>query len=298
MAVSQPCYYIRSPLARAVYSRIIEDQSEQSCNHSYWYSVNLEHFSSDLKTKFLQLGKDNETQRFLKDCGEKSDWLFTQIFHSLVKFILSWVMNKTSINGLLKRGSMFIFSQDHFSSLMEIDSHQKRDRLLDLGAGDGMITRQMASFFNEVFVTEMSATMKWRLNEHGFKLLDTEEWFSDTQEKYDVISCLNLLDRCERPIEILEHIRSMLKPGSGRLLLAIVLPFSPYVEFGVGNHQMQHLNICGKTFEEQVQSLTKNVLEPLGYVLERFSRLPYLCEGDLHHSFYYLSDAVFVLSLK
>lgn len=56
------------------------------------------------------------------------------------------------------------------------------------------------------------------------------EW-STTGMKYDVISCLNVLDRCEKPITLLNQIKSSLKPG-GLSVISFVIPFNPYVEFG------------------------------------------------------------------
>lgn len=289
--------YIRSPLARAVYNRMIEDQYEATRDHSEWYCVNENRLSAELREKFLSLHEDDETKQFLRLSSEKSDFIFVQIYHTIVKCFLSWVLNNTTINGLLRRGSMFVFSKRQFEFLLNIDVNWKRRRLLDLGAGDGMVTRQMAGHFDEVFVTEMSTTMKWRLQEHGFKIVETENWFQNASIKYDVIACLNLLDRCDQPIEILQQIRSVLEPKNGRLLLAVVIPFSPYVEMGAnGSHKpRQPLPVKGRSFEEQVQSLVVDVLEPSGYILESFSRLPYLCEGDLQHSFYVLTDAIFVL---
>jgi len=57
----------------------------------------------------------------------------------------------------------------------------------------------------------------------------------------------------------------------------------------------QHLHVSGKTFEEQLSSLVRDVLVPVGFEVERFTKLPYLSEGDLSHSYYVLYDAVFVL---
>lgn len=48
---------------------------------------------------------------------------------------------------------------------------------------------------------------------------------------YDVISCLNVVDRCERPISLLHLLYQNLRPG-GILLLALVLPYEPFVEKG------------------------------------------------------------------
>jgi len=61
------------------------------------------------------------------------------------------------------------------------------------------------------------------------------------------------------------------------------------------HHPKQHLHVSGKTFEEQVSSLVRDVLIPVGFEVERFTKLPYLSEGDLYHSYYVLYDVVFVL---
>ena len=47
--------------------------------------------------------------------------------------------------------------------------------------------------------------------------------------------------------------------------------------------------------EEQIASFERDVFKPFGFTVERFTKLPYLCEGDLERSFYILSDIVFVL---
>ena len=54
---------------------------------------------AEFASKFVQLSEDAETTEFLKLSQEKSDWLFTQLLQSFVKFVLSWVMTKTSVNG-------------------------------------------------------------------------------------------------------------------------------------------------------------------------------------------------------
>lgn len=63
------------------------------------------------------------------------------------------------------------------------------------------------------------------------RLLGVDEW-QRSGLRYDVISCLNLLDRCDDPLRLLQDIRLSLAPRTGRLLLAAVLPFQPYVEVG------------------------------------------------------------------
>lgn len=60
----------------------------------------------------------------------------------------------------------------------------------------------------------------------------------------------------------------------------------------------QVLDIDGPTFESQVATVIKNVLEPLGYEVLKWTKLPYLCEGDLRQSYYWLDDVVFVLKVS
>lgn len=55
------------------------------------------------------------------------------------------------------------------------------------------------------------------------------------------------------------------------------------------------IQLNGGSFKEQVISLIDNVFTPTGFTVERFTKVPYLCEGDLYENFYVLGDAVFVL---
>ena len=63
-----------------------------------------------------------------------------------------------------------------------------------------------------------------------YRVLDAYKWHCEPYT-YDIISCLNLLDRCDQPLSILRHIHSQLRPG-GLLVLALVMPFQPFVEMG------------------------------------------------------------------
>ena len=52
------------------------------------------------------------------------------------------------------------------------------------------------------------------------------------RDGFDVVSCLNVLDRCDFPLTLLQQMRSLLKDDSSLLVLATPLPFSPSVEDG------------------------------------------------------------------
>ena len=63
-----------------------------------------------------------------------------------------------------------------------------------------------------------------------FSVLDEQNWDSSGL-KFDVVTCLNVLDRCDTPLSLLRSIKNVLNPD-GIAVVAFVIPFSPYVEFG------------------------------------------------------------------
>lgn len=197
-------------------------------------------------------------------------------------------------NGLIGRGRMFVYSTAQFKTLLDIENNQESQfsSLLDIGAGDGSVTQRMASLFKNVYATEMSSIMQWRLSNSGYKILDTDQW-GDT--KFDVITCLNVLDRCEKPLSLLKKIREYLNPNFGRVIISLVLPFKPYFEYNNDHHPDESIHINGRLAEEQINEFISNVFQPLGFRLKKLTRVPYLCEGDMERSYYFLSDYIFVL---
>lgn len=51
------------------------------------------------------------------------------------------------------------------------------------------------------------------------------------------------------------------------------------------------------SFEDETAAFFEQ-LETLGFNVESWTKAPYLCEGDLRQSFYWLIDVVVVLSKK
>jgi SAM-dependent methyltransferase len=47
-------------------------------------------------------------------------------------------------------------------------------------------------------------------------------------KSFDVVSCFNVLDRCDDPWKLMEELKSCCKPN-GLIVLAIVIPFCPVV---------------------------------------------------------------------
>ena len=67
---------------------------------SQWYTVNLGGIGPEAGKLFLQLDStDPETQVFLERCQERSDAVFTQLFHLVARTLLAPFVSQTSING-------------------------------------------------------------------------------------------------------------------------------------------------------------------------------------------------------
>ncbi|XP_003744458.1 methyltransferase-like protein 9 [Galendromus occidentalis] len=289
--------YIHTPIARAVYERLMKEREFEEIDRDEWYRLNLDAIlSEDVRSKFIQMKWDVDTQKFVDQSSEKSSWIGTQLWHALVTFVAGWKASKTSLNGWLNRGSMFVFSESQFLRLTGWKEDHRSDSLLDLGAGDGNVTARFSRFFGEVFVTEVSSVMRKVLVSRGYQLKDVGQWDSeDDPQKYSMISALNLLDRCDAPISLLKQIPKKLAKN-GFVLIALVLPLNQYVENNAPTFAPSEIiGVRGRTTEEQVDSLVECVLEPLGYKLKSWTRLPYLCEGDLHQPYYWMHDIVLLL---
>jgi len=55
------------------------------------------------------------------------------------------------------------------------------------------------------------------------------------------------------------------------------------------------LPIQGSGFEDETNNFIEKVLKTNGWEVVRWTKLPYLCEGDIKQAYYWLDDAVFVI---
>jgi len=293
-------YRPRGSLTRTVFEKIQKDKQLDEMDKRKWYSIDdemIKSLSPEVWRKFQPSQLDHGTQLFLQNCRETSDSLCWQIWLSVATSILSWFINQTSINGLLGRGSMHVFSTTQFEELIDWKDGPLLTSLLDIGAGDGFTTELMRKFFTQVYVTEMSKPMKWALSEKGFTVLN-ETSLNETNQRFSVISCLNVLDRCDQPLQMLNQIKRLVQVG-GIAVVAFVIPYKPYVEFQSETHApSERLPINGPNFEAEIVNFVTKVLEPNGWELVKWTRLPYLCQGDIHQAYYWLDDAVFVIRPK
>ena len=219
----------------------------------------------------------------------------------------------TDVNGLLGRGQMFVLSCAQARELLGGALWEARAqrppgtplRLLDVGAGDGEVTQRLASLVDAVCATEVSHFMARRLRGRGYRVTEgpliTREAFPE-DGCFDLVALMNLLDRCDHPKEMLRDAARLARRGTGRILMALVLPFSEFVEEGSQRRAVRGpLPMggfrCGDgaTLETSLAAFIERVVHPLGLEVERLARLPYLCRGDSTQKFYVLSDAILVL---
>ena len=128
----------RRSLVQTMVTKMERDQELEEFDKQTWYSVNLDRLEcSETRQKFVQLGVDEDTQAFIDQSVSQSDFLFTQLWYNVAKSFLSWFYCQTDINGMLSRGSMFVFSKAQFVQLTNLTEEVLGERMLDLGAGDG-----------------------------------------------------------------------------------------------------------------------------------------------------------------
>lgn len=100
----------------------------------------------------------------------------------------------TTTNGLLSRGLMWVLSKEQFQEHLSRAGSRNPHTLLDIGAGDGNVTKELAACVTgPVYATEADGVMRFRLSRRGYRCLPEDGW--ESHGPYDVISCLNVLDR-------------------------------------------------------------------------------------------------------
>ncbi|XP_069177196.1 protein-L-histidine N-pros-methyltransferase-like [Procambarus clarkii] len=91
--------YLRSNLARTMYNRMVTDERLRNLDLAKLYEIDELALTDDVRHRFVQLSLDEETQQFLDNCFSQSEWLLTQIWHSVAKAFLGMFMTQTSVNG-------------------------------------------------------------------------------------------------------------------------------------------------------------------------------------------------------
>jgi len=253
-----------------------------------YYDIDVVALSPRLRERFIKLDRDAATDAFLAQAGRgRHSWWRTQLHRLLRQF-----MSDFDANGLLDMYPLFVASTEHWRQLL---GQQRFARLLDVGAGSGNVTRTLLPLAEHVVTTEMSRHMAERLRRSGLECHEIDLAEHDLPgAPFDLISCLNVLDRTARPRRLLRRMCELLSPG-GRLLIALALPYNPFFFRGNSTPEpLERLACSDPSWEGAVNRLVECELEPLGLTVVGVSRTPYLSFGDAESGLYELDDALLV----
>ena len=197
-----------------------------------------------------------------------------------------------TVNGILGTYRLHLLSAAQWEVVL---GPSQAGRLLDVGAGVGGVTRQLARSFASVRAVETSTSLVRRLRADGIDAVRADLTTTPVPDgPYDAIALLNVIDRCARPRTLLANLVDALAPG-GRLIVSVPLPYRPLHYAGPRVAEPEERLPLGRgAWEEQATLLVERVLQPLGLELEALSRAPYLSEGDRHTPFYELDAAIVV----
>ncbi len=259
----------------------------------FQYTIDKTLLPGELGNAFIEYGLDDDTEKFLDDCRRHP--------HSRLKLLLADLLSvffaDYEVHGMLKMYPMHLLSSAQWLQL----TGGPKQKLLDVGAGQGFVTLQAKNAFKEIFVTETSRSMLKILKKHEFVVFKTDLGMElpSSNIKYDVVSILNVLDRCDFPLNMIDNAVSLLKPG-GLLLIATPLPLKPYVRSARGSRpQKQPLpTINDPTWETQLNFFNEQILKKHHLEIVRFTRLPYIWKDTRPRRFTSLDDAVMVCKVS
>jgi SAM-dependent methyltransferase len=253
----------------------------------------LEALPPELRATFEQAPRDPATDAWLRGPGARPHGaLVTSTQRVLRRFASDF-----EVNARLGMYSLHLAGTRTFARLLARTEGQP-GALLDVGAGTGEVTAELAPLFDRVVTTETSASMARRVSERlpaaTSHVLDLTA--GAALGTFDVVSLLNVLDRTARPRTLLDRALAHLTPR-GSLLVATPLPARPHVDVGGATADPEEdMGADGETFEEALVSLRRTSFLPRGLEVVRWTRLPYRSQGDADAPRYEHDDAVLVLA--
>ncbi len=256
------------------------------------YDVDVTALLPRLRPLFVALECDAATEAFLAAAQRgRHGWLRTRVHRLLRSF-----MSDFDANGLLDMYHLHVASSAQWRVLLGPESVA---RWLDVGAGSGGVTRTLLPLAKVIVSTELSPPMARSLRRMGIVCHVVDVSVDDVPgPRFELISCLNVLDRTARPKRMLRRLVERLEPG-GRLLIALALPYRPFYYRGASTPEpLERLDCSHATWEGAVNQLVERELEPLGLMLQRLSRAPYLSYGDAERGSYELDDALLLMKKR
>ncbi|MFO0694311.1 MAG: methyltransferase domain-containing protein [Polyangiales bacterium] len=257
------------------------------------YGIDASKVPAPLATRFVGLGLDASTKAWIDDSIANPHGKAQMAARALA----AKVMSDYDANALLGTHDMRVLGRAQWQRFV---GGRAKGRLLDVGAGDGHVTRELAPLFDSVVTTELSTRMAERLRKQGYvcHTIDVAEEPLPEPGRFDAIALLNVIDRTSRPFTMLERLRDLLA-DDGFLVVAVPLPLRPHVHVGAKTVDPDELlPVDRRSFEHAAATLVEVAFAGLGLVVDAWTRVPYLSRGDGTVAAFTLDDAVFVLSKR
>ncbi len=179
----------------------------------------------------------------------------------------------------------------HFYSLLlrQLPGVSKNSAILDVGCGEGWMTRELASRYPEASILgvdkHFKAIQRCRYLASvenlsiDYQIANIEQYEFLSDETFDLITCHNVLAHCEEPRLVLRKLIDQLKPG-GRLSLVVENPGAKAIEQSFRNDRVEWSSFADNPnrllewflpFEELVdQTVKKKVDERILHPLIEF----------------------------
>lgn len=247
------------------------------------FAVDEEALIPAARKAWVPLVPDAAGYGFAQRCEARRHGYVRGALHSFLRHFMS----DFDVNGLLNMYPLHLLSVEQWTRLLSVGEGAT---LLDVGAGNGDLTAQLAPLFGRVDATEAASAMRRRLRKRGFSVIDLPG-----QGRYDAVSCLHVLDRTAQPISLLRTLSRLVAPG-GQLVVSVPLPLEPfYYEGPYVREPLESLGVTGKTWELATSQLVAVLDELLvGFKLRHLSKAPYLSGGDRSRAMYALEAAILV----
>jgi SAM-dependent methyltransferase len=256
--------------------------------HSTWTAGTVSNVATRARTiPIVDLPPDADTRAFIDEQHAAT--------HSRVRWAARTALRSFAgdfaLNGLFGTYPLHLLSTAQWHSLLGDDG---RGRLLDVGAACGDVTARLAPLFESVVVTEVNRPMARRLRRRGWRTHRLDLTVHDVPgAPFDVVTALNVLDRCSHPASLLRRLVATTAPG-GLVVVSMPLPHRPVWYDGPRlADPREFLPIAGDDFEAGCRSLAA-LVEHAGTTVVALARAPYLSGGDRRRSLYTLDDAIVV----
>ena len=232
------------------------------------------------------------------------DWVRRQLaaprtaLHSVLIAGLSLLgISQYDAQAVLDSPAVHLLSTAQWRELLENSTALQRQSALDVGAGSGQITAELAPVFGSIYATEISNWLVWRLERRGIRAAVQSSSGPPSAEvlqasglppRYGTVFALNVLDRVDHSRAYLSALSSLLLPG-GRLVIALPLPYcakpwepgrtgaATLADWAQDNALPQGVDLA-QDWEDAAAQVSVSLAQS-GLVVERVVRAPYLCQG-------------------